>query len=202
MERAIITAPQVGGWEDIDRFAKGEVGVVNWAEYPFKPCTTFAMAHTEEALLVRFEVEEEHVVGRSVQTHGPVYRDSCVEFFVREPQTDHYYNFEMNCIGTVLAARRLSRSQKEYLSAGQMQKIKIRPSLPAGVPFEGSGRWSIEAEIPFEILGIEGVPARLEGNFYKCGDLTPVPHYVSWSPIDTPAPDFHRPEFFGEIVIE
>lgn len=201
MTRAQIISPRVAGFDNIEQFAKGEVGVVNWAEYPFRPRTTVAIAHTEEALLVRFEVEEEHVVGRCTEMHGPVYKDSCVEIFVREPQAEHYYNFEINCIGTILAARRLSRNEKEYLSAETMQKVRIKPSLPAGEPFEGSGSWSIEAEIPFEVIGIEGVPTRLEGNFYKCGDLTPVPHYVSWSPISTPSPDFHRPEFFGEIVL-
>ncbi|WP_449033796.1 carbohydrate-binding family 9-like protein, partial [Prevotella sp.] len=24
-------------------------------------------------------------------------------------------------------------------------------------------------------------------------------HFLSWNPIDLPAPDFHRPDFFGEI---
>ena len=37
------------------------------------------------------------------------------------------------------------------------------------------------------------------GNAYKCGDCLPVPHFVSWSPIHTESPDFHRLEFFGEM---
>ncbi|MCK7480493.1 MAG: carbohydrate-binding family 9-like protein [Candidatus Moduliflexus flocculans] len=41
---------------------------------------------------------------------------------------------------------------------------------------------------------------RSAANFYKCGDETEFPHYGAWSPVETPAPDFHRPEFFGEIV--
>ncbi|MDE6490265.1 MAG: hypothetical protein K2L49_03810, partial [Muribaculaceae bacterium] len=28
------------------------------------------------------------------------------------------------------------------------------------------------------------------------------PHYMSLFPIDTPQPDFHRPEFFGTITLE
>ncbi|WP_262895053.1 carbohydrate-binding family 9-like protein, partial [Parabacteroides distasonis] len=27
------------------------------------------------------------------------------------------------------------------------------------------------------------------------------PHFVSWSPIDLPEPNFHCPEFFGEIYL-
>ena len=36
-------------------------------------------------------------------------------------------------------------------------------------------------------------------NVYKCGDLLPVPHFISWNPITTESPDFHRPEFFGQM---
>ena len=39
------------------------------------------------------------------------------------------------------------------------------------------------------------------GNFYKCADETMNPHFVSWSPIDLPEPNFHCPEFFGEIYL-
>ena len=45
-------------------------------------------------------------------------------------------------------------------------------------------------------------PESIRANFYKCGDKTAHPHYLSWSPIDTPKPDFHRPEFFGELILK
>ena len=43
--------------------------------------------------------------------------------------------------------------------------------------------------------------AAFAGNFYKC-DESLHPHFGAWSPIDAPAPDFHRPECFGKLVIE
>jgi hypothetical protein len=43
------------------------------------------------------------------------------------------------------------------------------------------------------------LPETLRANFYKCGDGTSVPHYLSWNQVITETPDFHRPEFFGEI---
>ena len=53
------------------------------------------------------------------------------------------------------------------------------------------------AAATFGLERFDGLQAR--GNFYKCGDGLPVPHFVSWAPIDTPNPDFHRPEFFDTI---
>ena len=43
------------------------------------------------------------------------------------------------------------------------------------------------------------LPEKILGNFYKCADETMNPHFVSWSPIDLPEPNFHCPEFFGNI---
>jgi hypothetical protein len=66
---------------------------------------------------------------------------------------------------------------------------------------KGDFSWSLSVEIPFGILGIDAaaLPQALEGNLYKCADATSKPHYVSWNPIETKSPDFHRPEFFGEM---
>ena len=40
------------------------------------------------------------------------------------------------------------------------------------------------------------------GNFYKCGDKLETPHFLSWAPIDLPAPCFHCPDFFGKLHFE
>jgi hypothetical protein len=53
--------------------------------------------------------------------------------------------------------------------------------------------------IPFSLLGLKDVPQSLNCNFYKCGDKCMHPHYLSWSPIGLPEPNFHCPEFFGKI---
>ncbi len=54
------------------------------------------------------------------------------------------------------------------------------------------------------LLGIEwkDTPVELMGNFYKCADRTSSPHFLSWAPISTPEPDFHRPEFFSKIILD
>ena len=69
---------------------------------------------------------------------------------------------------------------------------------------EGIFAWELLAVIPFDLIGVDPIrlPEKIYANFYKCADATALPHYLSWSPIDTPAPDFHRPEFFGELYLK
>jgi hypothetical protein len=43
---------------------------------------------------------------------------------------------------------------------------------------------------------------RAKANFYKCGDGLTVPHFVTWAPISTEKPDYHRPEFFDWLEFE
>ncbi|MEI3342563.1 MAG: carbohydrate-binding family 9-like protein [Coprobacter fastidiosus] len=66
---------------------------------------------------------------------------------------------------------------------------------------QGIFAWELLVSIPFDLIGVnpESLPEKLYANFYKCADNSSLPHYLSWSPIETENPDFHRPEFFGEI---
>ena len=68
----------------------------------------------------------------------------------------------------------------------------------------GNFSWNLLAAIPLSLIGVTyepGKPVTMRANFYKCADATSEPHYLSWAPIDTPQPDFHRPEFFGDITL-
>ena len=84
-----------------------------------------------------------------------------------------------------------------------MARIKTWSSL-GNEPFEekeGIHSWQVVVAIPFDMMGIDcnNMPEMVNANFYKCGDKTSIPHYVSWNKIETENPDFHRPEFFGEL---
>ena len=63
--------------------------------------------------------------------------------------------------------------------------------------------WELVVAIPFRLMGLDpdNLPEKIMGNFYKCADDTEFPHFVSWSPIGLPTPNFHCPEFFGEIYL-
>ena len=51
-----------------------------------------------------------------------------------------------------------------------------------------------------EGLMFSGFKAR--ANFYNCADETIIPHFVTWNPIGTEKPDYHQPQYFGEIIFE
>jgi hypothetical protein len=186
-----------------DEAASGVVDVINWDAYPCRPEVKFYAAYAQSSLYLLFDVRENAVRAVNTAYHSPVYRDSCVEFFVQRPGLPTYRNFEFNCIGAVLASVRESRTSFQYLSPEVMDSIRIDTSLPKEpVAQDTPCHWQILIEIPFALLDIpESDPAGtvLRANFYKCGDETQTPHFLSWNPIQTEQPDFHRPECFGEI---
>ena len=186
-----------------DRVPSHQVACVNWAEYPYAPEVTFRIAHSDDALAVMFEVEEDHLRAVAMSAEENVWEDSCVEFFVENPAGEGYFNFEVNCIGTMLAAKRISRTEATLFNAEQMDKIRCFGSLAkAPIDSRGAGQkwWMVEV-IPFSLLGLKSAPKSLRCNFYKCGDKCARPHFLSWSPIDKPEPNFHCPEFFGEVIL-
>ena len=186
-----------------DRVPSHEVACVNWQEYPYAPEVMFRIAHSDDALAVMFEVEEDHLRAVAMSAEENVWEDSCVEFFVENPAGEGYFNFEVNCIGTMLAAKRLSRTEATLFNAEQMAQIRHFGSLAkAPIDSRGAGQkwWMVEV-IPFSLLGLKSAPKSLRCNFYKCGDKCDRPHFLSWSPINKPEPNFHCPDFFGEVVL-
>ena len=176
---------------------------VNWSEFPYAPSVNFRLAYSDKAIAILFEVSEAHVRAAAMESNGPVWEDSCVEFFIMTPDGKHYVNVEMNCIGTILAARRTSRHDAVHFTEDRLSAIRHFTSLPhepIDSRQEGQSWWAVEV-IPFESLGYEQKPESLRVNLYKCGDKCDTPHFLSWSPIGLPQPDFHCPDFFGEIVL-
>jgi hypothetical protein len=184
------------------------VDMLNWpAQFPYKPDCKFKIARSSQSLFIHFNVKEKNVRALYSTDQQPVWEDSCVEFFCKLPEQEHYYNFEFNCIGTCLATRRKGRELDiQSLPEQKMKSIKRYASL-GNEPFNeqtGHFEWELTVEIPFDVMEIPpgNLPETIRANFYKCGDSTAVPHYLSWSHIATEAPDFHRPEFFGEISLK
>ena len=179
---------------------------LNWPrEFPYHPITTFNIGYSPTAIYIKYDVHGSMLRAIYTNDQEPVYEDSCVEFFCQRPGSDRYLSLGFNCIGTCLATRRKGREEDvQRLSASELQSIGRYSSLGrrAFMEMEGMFAWDLVVKVPFALLGYAGgeVPERLLGNFYKCADGTESRHFLTWAPVKTEMPDFHRPEFFGELV--
>lgn len=203
-DMSTLNVPAVGGFADLDKFAKTCIASVNWPDaFPYAPEVKLAVAHTSDRLLIRFDVTEDNPKAVTTENNGPVWEDSCCEFFVSIPGQPGYFNFETNCIAAGLAAKRTSREDCVHFDDEKMAKVIRRSSLGnQPIDIKEATSWYLELEVPFEVLGLDACPDTLNANFYKCGDKTDKPHYISWNKIDNPKPNFHLPEFFGTLILE
>ena len=194
---------QVGDFLELES-EKHSIACRNWAdEYPYHPVTIFTVGRSGDAIFIDFFVRGNYLRAVNYKNNSPVADDSCVEFFMKLPGSDEYWNFEFNCIGTVNASHRVTRDNPTRLNDEQIASIRRYASCGTR-PFEemeGVFAWNLTIAVPFALVGIDAnnLPEYILGNFYKCGAKMSLPHYLSWMPIDTPKPDFHRPEFFGKI---
>jgi hypothetical protein len=168
-------------------------------------------------IYVSFRVQDRYVRCANTAYQSRTSKDSCVEFFARPLPDRGYFSFEMNCGGTLLlyyvedwarpaGGERLFRKYTEVPSTiGEL--VRIRSSMPKTVlpEIESPVTWTLSAFIPFAVfehyLGPLGSPAGQQwtGNFFKCGDDTSHPHWVSWAPLGEQL-RFHNPTYFAPLV--
>ena len=191
-----------------DDFGKAEVGRIGespW-DYALPPGTEFAAVRSDSALSVRLRCYEEHPVAKIDRRHGPVCNDSCMEFFF-SPCPDcslGYFNFEVNSNPTYLFDYGLDSGDGRFHIDADGE-LNVRREFDC----DETGRyWQITVDFPFDLIkryapaAILGDGAVIRANVYKCGKTEQPEHYASWSPVGTPGPNFHKPEFFGEFLFD
>lgn len=176
------------------------------------PTTEVRLLHDEESIHALFTVQDRYVRSVHEGAQSPVWKDSCVEWFVRPLGQAGYFNFEMNAGGSLLSTyivdwARVPGGFKDYtpLAASLLDQVTVRSSLPRRIEPELAGplAWSLYLRIPRGVLEAHTGPLgswagqRWTGNFYKCGDETSHPHWASWAPVR--ALNFHNPHDFGML---
>ena len=185
-----------------------KIECANWPEkFPYKPEVKVDVAHDADSLFLEFEVREEWSRALADEM-GSVWEDSCVELFCCPcPADGIYYNIECNCIGSLRMKAGVGKQGRTAAGEEVLSKIK-RFSTIERHHFEKEhfDVWRIALVIPKEAFFLHDLPTlqglEMKANFYKCGDNLPTPHYLSFAPIDSPAPDFHLPEFFADFILE
>lgn len=141
---------------------------------------------------------------RAVNTEPdtPVYEDSCLECFLNfyPEESPNYMNFEVNSLGTMLCQVGINKTERTFIRDMGLEQ----PEVTAEVTEEG---WHISYVIPFSLIRVIYGKAefpdghKMTGNFYKCGDLTSQVHYGCWNMIGSPEPNYHLPQYFGELTV-
>ena len=185
------------------------INQVNWPEaYPYVPEVNFRIAHTGNTILIEYSVKEDSVRAVAPHDNGHVWEDACCEFFSRPADDDVYYNIECNCSGTLLIGSGPTREGRTLAPAEVLAQVDRWSSL-GRTPFDektGKHAWQLALTVPLSAFFRHRLTTlgghNVRGNFYKCGDKLQTPHFLSWNAINVPKPDFHRPDFFGELNFE
>ena len=98
---------------------------VNWEAYPYRPKVEFRIAHSDDAVLLHFNVKEASVRAKYGEDDGSVWTDSCVEFFSVPAGDGIYYNIECNCIGTILIGAGAERNNRERASREDRKSVEL-----------------------------------------------------------------------------
>lgn len=192
-----MTVLRAGAVPDWDRAEAHPLLPCRWSPNP-PPHVTVQALWREDALFVRLCSDEAPTRALNTLPDSPVWEDSCLECFL-SADGQHYMNLEGNANGAMLAAFGPDRHSRRRLRDMGVPRPMLEASA-CGTGWEAV--YTVPKETPAALFGVgltEGL--RLYANFYVCGDKTPLPCYGSWSPVKTETPDFHRPEFFGMLLL-
>jgi hypothetical protein len=174
-----------------------------WPLYQANVQAKFLMAHNGSAIFLKYVVAEKYIAANELH-NGNIHHDSCVELFIAFDEYG-YYNLEFNCLGFTKIGYGNQRGDRKLLSEEVIKQLSFSSTINANSIINGNGgfEWEIMLVIPKSIFTQHNITSfnslKAKGNFYKCGDGLPQPHFLTWNMIDTEEPDFHQKEFFGEL---
>jgi hypothetical protein len=198
--------PEVSNLYDIARLLdqqdKHLIDIAPWPDWPSKPEVAFSLAHTGNYILLKYFVRETYLRAANFEYNSPVYEDSCVECFLAFNEDRNYYNLEMNSTGCLRMGYGDGRANRQLLEEGVLRKISRQTAITRNSDRDIVA-WELTAVVPVTIFAQHAADhlsgSRCRANFYKCGDSLPEAHFLCWSAINSKQPDFHLPEFFGEL---
>lgn len=159
------------------------------------------ICYDDNVLYLHMWAKEANIRAEVTDPMGQPCQDSCLEFFFRpDPNDMRYFNIEFNPIAC------------SFLGFGSCFEdlVRLHPMEEQFHPTvnrtdEG---WEIFYSIPFSFIRLffpKFAPETgriIRANFYKCGDLTPIPHYYSWCIPASRPHGFHCPECFGTLIFD
>lgn len=184
----------------LQKLESNSIQYAPWQKSLKKPSATFSLAYADDLFYIKYTVKEAHFIAKFRENNEPVYKDSCVEFFVAFENNHNYYNLEFNCLGTVLAGYGPSKENRIVLSKALLKDITSETVIKSSSD-EQDIIWEITIAIPLKTFHFDQLDhlqkKKCRVNFYKCGDDLSEPHFLCWNNIVNDTPNFHLPEYFG-----
>lgn len=185
-------------WEEIEPL---EINRAYWCE-PVEICAEARIAYDDTALYLKLSAKEKEIRAEETGLLGMPCEDSCLEFFLSpDPKDPRYLNFEYNPKGCMYLG--IATNIQDLIRLWPEEQDLFGPCIE-----QTEEGWSVSYQIPFSFLrfffpDFQAMPGDcIRANFYKCGDKTRIPHYLSWNELKSTAPDFHRSCDFGELYFE
>lgn len=200
-------------WHDI---APLPIACVHPRSSDHHPQTWARVTWTDNALHLRFDVQDRYVICRNTEHQSSVCQDSCVEAFLKPKPDKGYINFELNAAGVMHVSyitdptrTPTGFAQRVMADRKQLQLIEIQSALSGIIDPEITTplAWHITCRIPLRFFELFVGPIQInstnlwQGNFYKCADHSSHPHWLSWQPIGDEL-NFHNPATFGSLAFE
>ncbi|PWK77157.1 cellulose/xylan binding protein with CBM9 domain [Mucilaginibacter oryzae] len=203
----IDTAENLSGLSAaLDLSGKHAINNLLWTKSGYRPEVNFVIGYTEQGIALKYFVKEQHTAAVYTTANAPVYKDSCVEFFIGFDTDGSYYNLEFNALGTALVGYGINRHNREEIPRAKVEKIKALSNMSLADGDATLNSWELTLLIPFEVFIHHHLTTLKQRgcrvNFFKCGDDLPEPHFLSWNNIPTADPDFHLPQFFGTLLFD
>ena len=210
-----ITAPNLSKYSnkknDLKRLLKKVeyryIDQYTWGKANEHRKVRFKIAHNNNNIYLLFDVVEPEMKATYSNHNDPIYKDSCVEFFIALEEDSNYYNFEFNCLGSCLLEWGPDRHHRKLLDTHTIDLIKVNTKIKRETKNDLTEfHWKMFIKIPIETFKFNPLKSlkniNAKANFYKCGDNLSKPHYISWNPIKADEPDFHLKSYFGDLIFK
>ncbi len=188
---------------DFTNAPKAHLDIWRWGKSFYAPVTYGQIVFREgDGFYVRMECEETDPRAVNTEFNGPIYEDSCMEFFAQYKHgiSKKYVNIEMNANGAFLCYFCNSINDNVTIDT-------VTENIPTCESFKTDTIWGVNLYVPLAMLDdIYGGDTLTLGdtimmNFYKCGNKCDPPHYGMWNDVPLEKANFHVPQYFAEVEI-
>lgn len=126
------TTPVGGIVTLLERQRDMPISIEPWPAYPEYhdlPIVSFKIAHGNDCVFIKYDVEEHQMLARYRRTNDPVHKDSCVEFFISFGDDKAYYNLEFNRLGTCFGGFGIPGETRAVLPAELLETIRSERTI-------------------------------------------------------------------------